>query len=85
VPEELLDEVPVPASATVVELGAGTGKLTRLLAPRFARVVAVEPDAEMRAGTLALLWEPVRRGGPPPARGGHAALVVAQARDVHVR
>jgi SAM-dependent methyltransferase len=35
--------------ATVVDLGAGTGKLSRLLAARFGRVVAVEPLAEMRA------------------------------------
>ena len=32
----------------VVELGPGTGKLTRLLADRGARVVGVEPVAEMR-------------------------------------
>jgi SAM-dependent methyltransferase len=35
--------------AEVVDLGAGTGKLTRLLAERFARVVAVDPDERMRA------------------------------------
>jgi len=35
--------------AEVVDLAAGTGKLTRLLAERFGRVVAVEPDDRMRA------------------------------------
>jgi SAM-dependent methyltransferase len=36
-------------SAEVLDLGAGTGKLTRVLARHFASVTAVEPDAEMRA------------------------------------
>jgi SAM-dependent methyltransferase len=35
--------------ATVLDLAAGTGKLTRALRGRFARVIAVEPDDEMRA------------------------------------
>ena len=35
--------------AEVVDLAAGTGKLTRLLVERFGRVVAVEPDERMRA------------------------------------
>jgi SAM-dependent methyltransferase len=35
-------------SAVVLELGAGTGKLTRLLVEEFAKVLAVEPDPEMR-------------------------------------
>jgi len=36
-------------AARVVDLAAGSGKLTRALAARFAEVVAVEPDEEMRA------------------------------------
>ena len=51
-PEELLDRVVADLGlgreAEVLDLGAGTGKLTRLLVPRFARVVAVEPDGQMR-------------------------------------
>jgi SAM-dependent methyltransferase len=51
-PSELLDRVVADlglgADAEVLDLGAGTGKLTRLLVPRFARVVAVEPDDAMR-------------------------------------
>lgn len=34
---------------TLLELGAGTGKLTRLLVPTGARILALEPVAEMRA------------------------------------
>jgi len=37
------------AGGTVVDVGAGTGKLTRLLTATGARVVAIEPVAEMRA------------------------------------
>jgi SAM-dependent methyltransferase len=40
----------VPEDARlVVELGAGTGKLTRAVAELGVRVIAVEPDARMRA------------------------------------
>ena len=38
----------LPRSAVVLELGAGTGKLTRLLVDEFAHVLAIEPDPEMR-------------------------------------
>jgi SAM-dependent methyltransferase len=52
-PAELLDRVAADlglgSAAAVLDLGAGTGKLTRALVPRFARVIAVEPDESMRA------------------------------------
>ena len=47
-PASALDDVPVPATATVLDLGAGTGKLTRVLVRRYARVIAVEPLDGMR-------------------------------------
>jgi SAM-dependent methyltransferase len=48
-PPEMLDRLPVPDEVTVLDLGAGTGKLTRVLAARYAKVIAVEPLAELRA------------------------------------
>jgi SAM-dependent methyltransferase len=37
------------ADAFVIDLAAGTGRLTHELVKRFARVIAVEPDGEMRS------------------------------------
>ena len=48
-PPEVLDRFPISAEAAVLDLGAGTGKLTRVLAARYAHVFALEPLAEMRA------------------------------------
>ena len=47
--EWLADPLGLRAGRVVVDVAAGTGKLTRLLVPSGARVVAVEPLAEMRA------------------------------------
>ncbi len=47
--EWLAQRLGLDEGRTVVDLAAGTGKLTRLLARTGARVVAVEPIAEMRA------------------------------------
>ena len=46
--ERVVRELELSPSATVLDLGAGTGKLTRALVPRFERVLAVEPDDAMR-------------------------------------
>jgi SAM-dependent methyltransferase len=48
-PPELLDGLPLHEVAEVLDLGAGTGKLTRLLTKRYRRVIAVEPLDGMRA------------------------------------
>jgi SAM-dependent methyltransferase len=68
-PSELIDrasaELELGPQATVLDLGAGTGKLTRDLLPRFARVVAVEPDDAMRA----VLEDVVPQAEALPGRG----------------
>jgi SAM-dependent methyltransferase len=48
-PRALLDVLPLGEGAEVLDLGAGTGKLTRLLTQRYRRVIAVEPLDGMRA------------------------------------
>lgn len=81
--DRLTDELGLPASSTVIDLAAGTGKLTRDLAPRFARVIAVEPLEEMRKGLERAIpdAEPVAGTAEamPLPDGVAAAVFVAQA------
>lgn len=51
----LVNELAIGPDSHVLDLAAGTGKLTRQLAPTGAIVVAVEPVAEMRAKLAEIL------------------------------
>ncbi|HKA27368.1 MAG TPA: class I SAM-dependent methyltransferase [Gaiellaceae bacterium] len=46
--ERVADDLELGPDAAVLDLGAGTGKLTRDLVTRFEKVIAVEPDGAMR-------------------------------------
>jgi SAM-dependent methyltransferase len=69
----------VPEDAElVVELGAGTGKLTRAVAGLGVRIVAVEPDARMLAVLRGLGLEGVQGSAEAiPCGDGEADAVVA--------
>ncbi len=49
-PQTLLDFIAtlVPGKAKIADIGAGTGKLTALLAKKFPDVIAIEPNHDMR-------------------------------------
>ena len=68
---------------TVMDLGAGTGLLTRILVPLAGRVIPVEPDAEMRAQLTAAVPGVVAVAGSaesiPYADASADSIVTAQA------
>ena len=51
----LVNELAIGPDSHVLDLAAGTGKLTRQLAPTGASIVAVEPVADMRAKLAEIL------------------------------
>jgi len=73
----------VRPAGTVVDVAAGTGKLTRLLVARGFAVIAIEPVAEMRAVLHANVPAAEVREGTaeaiPVADGTADAVTVAQA------
>lgn len=82
-PVAAVDWLAPPAPAIVVEIGAGTGRLTSLLLSRGLEVEAVEPDPRMRA-VLARNHPGARRHASvstalPVADGSVDAVLVADA------
>jgi SAM-dependent methyltransferase len=77
---ELADGLRLEAGRTIVDLGPGTGKFTRLLALTGAEVIAVEPVAAMRERLAELLPGVTVTAGTTEATGlpgGCADAVVA--------
>ncbi|TDT31380.1 class I SAM-dependent methyltransferase [Naumannella halotolerans] len=52
-PAEAVDWLLTPATHEVADIGAGTGKLTRLLAGRGVRAVAIDPALDMLSSSPA--------------------------------
>jgi SAM-dependent methyltransferase len=82
-PPEAVDWLVPPGARRVLDLGAGTGKLTRGLVARGLDVTAVEPSAAMRARLTAALPRVVALAGSaeaiPLPDADLDAVLVAQA------
>ena len=67
----------------IVDLGAGTGALSRLLVERADEVIAIEPDDRMRAvlvEEVPLARAVAGRGESMPLPDGHVEAIIAAAR-----
>jgi SAM-dependent methyltransferase len=81
-PVELVEWMLPDHPSTVVDLGAGTGAMTRLLVSRAESVIAVEPDDRMRAELVGNVPEARAvsgRGESMPLPDGTADAVLASA------
>jgi SAM-dependent methyltransferase len=81
----LTDALDLGPGKTVADLGAGTGKFTRLLALTGARVIAVEPVAAMRERLAEVLPQITVTAGLAEATGlpAHSVDVVVAAQAWH--
>lgn len=81
--EWLVDRLAIRKASRVVDLGAGTGKLTELLIPTGAHLIAIEPVDAMRTRLAALLGSVTVIAGTaeaiPLASSVVHAVVAAQA------
>jgi SAM-dependent methyltransferase len=79
----LAENLEVASGRTVVDLAAGTGKLTRLLTPTGATVIAIEPVHEMRESLERITPDADARAGTAERTGlpgaSADAITVAQA------
>jgi ubiquinone/menaquinone biosynthesis C-methylase UbiE len=79
----IVEELDLRAGRTVLDLGAGTGKLTRALVQTGAHVIAVEPGEQMLAELRRVLPDVETRLGPaeaiPLADDSVDAVTVGQA------
>lgn len=82
-PDEAIDWLLPPGATRILDLGAGTGKLTRSLRERRLDVVAVEPSAGMRDELSRVLPDVTVLAGSaegiPLDNGTLDAILVAQA------
>jgi SAM-dependent methyltransferase len=61
--DRLIQELEIGRSATVLDMGAGTGKLTRMLLPTGARLVGLDPVEGMRRVLVGAVPEAIVVGG----------------------
>jgi SAM-dependent methyltransferase len=79
-PREAIELLDLPPTTRALDVGAGTGKLTRLLVDRFDRVVAVEPAEAMRRLLVTLCPQAETCAGQArniPLRDGSVGAVFA--------
>jgi SAM-dependent methyltransferase len=81
--DRLIQELEITRDCSILDLGAGTGKLTRMMVPTGARITAVEPVESMRRALARAVPEAAVTAGTaesiPVADGAFDAAMSAQA------